>query len=331
MLKIYYGDRDRLDLYSSLLYLNIDDKNTIITSHYNIDISDIYRNYFYDDDIFGNRINNVICKCENKIECKDDSVLNKLKKNSHSITIFHYGEKPINKNSKIYKSMRASDFVELISVHDGFGGIKEQELGNIKNAVLDYLKKDNRTHAVISDLEEVIIYLLKYSHYNSMLNDIQSWLEIQEVYGENSILDIKSLTEPMNDYFLMSITNSIYDMDINSLYSYLKNENIEYSSVLIVLQNMYYNISRAMAAYSDNNYQIDFSDLKFRVPDINKYGIYRAIKYINAMGYRRINYIYNYINSMLNKECSSFLPYSKDMKMQDLGRVICGRQSIFID
>jgi len=327
MIKIYQGDRDRLDLQSSLLCFNVNPNTSVITSHYSIDIEELYNNCF-SDDIFGNSVNFVVCKVENKLDCKNVSILKKINKSEISMYIIYYGEDKVSKNSKLYKALKASDFVELSSVHDGFGGIREQELGIVKNSIVGIFNKQDKVP--LSDLESVVIHLVKYSHYNSILNDIQSWLDIYEVYGENVILDIDSLTEPLNDYFLMSITNAIHDMDVNRLYEYLRHEEIEYASILMILQNMYYNLTRAFFAYKEENYEIDFSDLKNRIPDINKYSIYRAIKYMKKLGPHRIKYIYNYINAMLKNECSSSITYSMEMKLQDLGRVVCGRESILI-
>ena len=240
--------------------------------------------------------------------------------------LFYYGDSKISKNSKFYKSLNPSCFIELESIHDGFGGIREQELGIVKKSILEVFDK----YQNLGDLESVITHLLKYSHYNSILNDIESWMEIKEVYGENSILDIDSLTEPLNEYFLMSITNAIQDMDINRLYEYLRHDSIEYTSILMVLQNMYYNLTKVFFAYKDENYEIDFKDLKERVPWVNKYSIYRALKYMKEMGPHRISYIYNYMSLMLRQECLSALSYGKEIKMQDIGRVICGRESVLV-
>lgn len=325
MIKIYHGDRDRLDLESSLLCLRANPKTSIITSSYSLDIEELYNNCF-SDDMFSNSVNFVVCKVENKIDCKNVSLLKRINKLNIEINILYYSETKISKNSKFYKSLKPSDFIELLSVHDGFGGIRDQELGVIKSSIMGYF--NGKSSVSTSDLESIVIHLIKFSKYNSIINDLQSWIEIYEVYGENASLEIGSLTEPLDEYFLMSITNAIQDMDVNRLYEYLKHDSIEYMSILMILQKMYYNLCRVFYSYKDENYEIDFNSLKERVPEVNKYSIYRCIKYMKFLGPHRINYVYNYINNMISRECSSCLPYNKQIKMQDLGRVICGRESV---
>ena len=131
MIKIYYGDSDRLDLQSSLICLKANKQTSIITSYYSVDVGELYKNCF-SNDIFSSNIDFVVCRVENKIECKSVEVVKEIKASNVNMFLFYYGDSKISKNSKFYKSLNPSCFIELESIHDGFGGIREQELGIVK-------------------------------------------------------------------------------------------------------------------------------------------------------------------------------------------------------
>lgn len=329
MLTIYFGDPERLDLISSLFCSYLSNSNLQIVSSSTLEVDDLFENYFQGD-LFSLDPDNIIVRVQKGINCKNILLLKSMKRSKKNVYIFYYGEK-INKNSKFYKEIPSSNFIELKSIHDGFGGINEQELGVVKNEVLEYCKALYvNIHFPSSDLEFLILYLLKCSHYGGILNDIQSWIDIYEMYGENVKEEIDCLTDPLDEYFLMSITNAIQNMDVEKIFTYLRHDKIEYISILVVLQNMFYNLDRSLEGFRDENFSINFTELERRVSGINKYSVYRSLKYVNNMGNVRIKYIYNYLNKMLDLECSNAFTYGREVKLNDLGRVVCGGESLLI-
>lgn len=329
MLTIYFGDPERLDLTSSLFCSYLNNSNLQIVSSSTLEIVDLFDNYFQGD-LFSLDPDNIIAIVQKGINCKNTLLLKSIKKSKKNVYIFYYGEK-INKNSKFYKEIPSSNFIELKSIHDGFGGINEQELGVVKNEVLEYCKNlYANLHFPGGDLEYLILNLLKSSHYGGILNDIQSWIDIYEAYGENVREEVDCLTDSLDEYFLMSITNAIQNMDVEKIFTYIHHEKIEYISILVVLQNMFYNLDRSIEGFRDENFSINFTELEYRVPGVNKYSIYRSLKYVNKMGTRRIKYIYNYLNRMLDLECSNVFTYGREVKLNDLGRVVSGGDSLLI-
>ncbi len=312
-INIFYGDHQRLDLHSSLFCLKEECENF---SFYDLNLEDILK---YDsDDIFDDTKKNIVCKVRNDIKFNNIPTFNK------NIFIYFYGDKKINKNSKLFKSFKS--LKELKSINNGFGGINEKEFIDVKKDVINYLTNNIEYSNYINDIEVFINYLLRHSYYGGMINDIQSWVDILKTYNETVYLneDMNSLTDPNLEDEAMSILGHIQELNVEKIFYYFRNTTIDYVSLIVILQSFYHTLSRVLTAYQSVGYRIDMDNVSEKVPGVNKYGIYKGIKYMNQMGADRICYIYNYLNYSLAKECVSDFTYSRDIKMMNLSRLVCG-------
>lgn len=317
MIKIFYGDSDRLDLHGDYIKYAYQSSNKTCQILFDdcFTLDNLYTSYFQQD-IFGSNKKNVdvlLYYCSSKLECDNLERIKHMMNSKKHIYIIGYSTPP-NANNLI-KTIGKNNFFELKTIHDGFGGYSKKEYQEVYSIIAQVIGNENTI-----DIHKLITEY-KYGGVIKTINNIK-YLNLPMEY-------VFEQTELLNEYFLMSITNAIQEQNNDKIYHYINHPNIKYDSILMVLQKMFGQMSKVLHAYKNENYEVDFNSLNERVKDANKYSMYRNLSYMKFMGHEKIDYVYGYLNMMLVHLTNSSLPYSDKLKLQDLGRVIRGEKSIF--
>lgn len=318
MLKVFHGDIDRLELHSDYIKHHCGKEGKICKSLFNdnFTLDNLYTSYFQQD-IFSSsnkKFDVILYYCTSKLECENLDYINIIKQSKKQIYVILYVPIPP-KNSHKFKVIGSDNFFELKTINDGFGGYSKKEYNEVRSIVLN----------VLGDVQLDVDNLIQNYKYGGI---IKTLVNINEL--NLPIEGIYELLESTDEYFLMSITNAIQSQNNNRIYQYINNKNIKYESILMILQNMYSQLSKVLHAYKNENYEVDFNSLNERVKDVNKYNMYRNASYMKSMGHEGIDYIYHYMNEMLVHLTNSSLAYSDRLKLQDLARVVRGEKSILI-
>lgn len=315
---IYQGDDQRLSFHSNLLERT---KHPCVKTMFFYDLKTEDLQSADQDDLFQQNPKDIVCVVLNNLKLK---TIPKLDKNFY-LHLYN----PVRKNSKIIKETPEKNIETLKPILDGFGGIDEREFSCVKTQISEYFKSVPKYSNYVGKIEQLASFYLRHTQYSGVINDIEACLEVEDQFGVGSVSDVVALTDPNNQTEeAMSILTHVQNMDKVEIFGFMRKTKVEYASIVVGLQSMFYNLSRVLNAYREENYEIDFNDLPHRVPGIKKYTIYKSMKMIKSFGVHHINYIYNYLSHVLAKECGGIFPYSREVKMMDLCRVVSGMPSV---